>query len=211
MVPFLFRDFTNQISFNLNQFAKEQESKGELTGFIWARKDFIDAADYGLSAALHILDFYKRFLNKDCPFQEVNLVAVPQFRALLSLAQAQGGFVTFDEGRLLFREGESTVEDKVAVAGAVAHELAHLWFAVRVTSEHPRFVWLEEGFAEWMRFKGVADWERHWKYLDLWVFNTRAAFDADSKETHALIRSAQDANAMGSPAIIYSKVWFQTI
>lgn len=53
---------------------------------------------------------------------------------------------------MLFREGESTVNDKINVASVISHELAHMFFGNLITPKWWTYLWLSEGLATFYEF-----------------------------------------------------------
>jgi glutamyl aminopeptidase len=63
---------------------------------------------------------------------------------------------------LLFDERESSSANQQRVAAVVSHELAHQWFGNLVTLSWWDDLWLNEGFASYMKYKGVANYHNDW-------------------------------------------------
>lgn len=55
--------------------------------------------------------------------------------------------------------------NKQRVASVVAHELAHQWFGNLVTMEWWNELWLNEGFATFLQYKGVDSVFPEWKMV----------------------------------------------
>ena len=68
----------------------------------------------------------------------------------------------YRETNLLFDERESSSGNKQRVAAVVSHELAHQWFGNLVTLSWWDDLWLNEGFASYMEYKGVANYHQDW-------------------------------------------------
>lgn len=63
--------------------------------------------------------------------------------------------MTFRETSLLYHPNISATANKERVASVVAHELAHMWFGNLVTMAWWNELWLNEGFATYLQYKGV--------------------------------------------------------
>jgi alanyl aminopeptidase len=68
------------------------------------------------------------------------------------------GFVTFREELLLIDPAHASTQARRAMAGVIAHELAHQWFGDLVTMQWWDDLWLNEAFASWMSRKIVDQW-----------------------------------------------------
>jgi alanyl aminopeptidase len=68
------------------------------------------------------------------------------------------GFVTFREELLLIDPEHASTQSRRAMAGVIAHELAHQWFGDLVTMQWWDDLWLNEAFASWMSRKIVDQW-----------------------------------------------------
>ena len=76
------------------------------------------------------------------------------------------GLITYRETSLLYAENESSAAAQQWVAIVVAHELAHQWFGNLVTMQWWNDLWLNEGFASWMEYKGVSYTQPGWAMME---------------------------------------------
>ncbi|MET0592975.1 MAG: M1 family metallopeptidase [Polyangiaceae bacterium] len=106
------------------------------------------------TAAAH-LDLLGRYFNRPYPYTKLDIVAVPNFA---SGAMENPGFVTFREELLLIDPAHASTQARRAMAGVIAHELAHQWFGDLVTMQWWDDLWLNEAFASWMSRKIVDQW-----------------------------------------------------
>jgi len=94
------------------------------------------------------------------------MIAIPDF---VSGAMEHWGLITYRETNLLYDERESSSANKQRVATVVSHELAHQWFGNLVTLQWWDDLWLNEGFASYMEYKGVSnyhpDWDMEFQFL----------------------------------------------
>lgn len=73
--------------------------------------------------------------------------------------------MTFRETALLYDKKSSSASNKQRVASVVAHELAHQWFGNLVTMEWWNELWLNEGFATYLQYKGTHELYPDWKMV----------------------------------------------
>nr|CAD7458792.1 unnamed protein product [Timema tahoe] len=62
-------------------------------------------------------------------------------------------------------------ENKFEIAINIAHELAHMWFGNLVTLKWWDDLWLNEGFASFMQYKGVNHAHPDWEPMELFPLN----------------------------------------
>ena len=91
----------------------------------------------------------------------------------------------------------------------VSHELAHMWFGNLVTLLWWDDLWLNEGFASYMEYKGVAnyhpDWEMEAQFLSL---DLHPVMDLDAQlNSHPIVQEVNDTNQITElfDKISYSK------
>jgi aminopeptidase N len=106
------------------------------------------------TAAAH-LELLGKYFNRPYPYRKLDVVAVPNFA---SGAMENPGFVTFREELLLIDPAHASTQARRAMAGVIAHELAHQWFGDLVTMQWWDDLWLNEAFASWMSRKIVDQW-----------------------------------------------------
>jgi aminopeptidase N len=104
------------------------------------------------------------------------------------------GLVTFRDSALLYNASASSESDKQWVAEVIAHELAHQWFGDLVTMEWWSDLWLNEGFAEFMEYRGTHSVEPTWFMSEQYVANelSRAMRADQSAFTHAIAVNVTD-------------------
>lgn len=117
--------------------------------------------------------------------------------------------VTFRETALLYEPGVSASSNKQRVVSVVAHELAHQWFGNLVTMEFWNDLWLNEGFASYIQYKGTEqvfpDWGMREQFL-IDDFYRVVTIDA-SMATHPIVQNVSNPDQITEifDAITYSK------
>ena len=96
----------------------------------------------------------------------------------------------------MYDDKESSSSNQQRVATVVSHELVHQWFGNLVTLDWWDDLWLNEGFASYMEYKGVAnyhpDWEMEAQFLTSDLHNV---LDLDSTvNSHPIVQEVLHPN-----------------
>ena len=122
-----------------------------------------------------------RFQLNDIVILLLDLIAIPDFGAG---AMENWGLITYRETSLLYSQDETSVQAKQWIGVVVAHELAHQWFGNLVTMLWWNDLWLNEGFASFMEYRGVDHIQPDWKMRDqFFVDVVNPALELDSLTT----------------------------
>ncbi|MDQ2943502.1 MAG: aminopeptidase N, partial [Candidatus Dormibacteraeota bacterium] len=97
-------------------------------------------------------DFFEHRFGHGYPFGKYDQLYVPEFA---SGAMENAGCVTHNE-RMIFRS-KVTDSQRMSRAETTLHEMAHMWFGDLVTMKWWDDLWLNESFAEYMGYLGVAE------------------------------------------------------
>ena len=127
-------------------------------------------AEFALRTAVNITEFYEKYFGIGYPLPKQDLIAIPDFGAG---AMENWGLITYRETSLLYSPDRSSASSQQWVAVVVAHELAHQWFGNLVTMQWWNDLWLNEGFASWMEYKGVAETQPSWAMEEQFWVNVR--------------------------------------
>lgn len=156
-------------------------TKTNITVSVIAAEEKIDQAKFALDQATQITENYEEFFGIPYPLPKQDLIAIPDFGAG---AMENWGLITYRETSLLYKNGETSSSAQQWVAVVIAHELAHQWFGNLVTMRWWNDLWLNEGFASWMEYKGVDKTQPAWRMMDqFWSDVTQPALALDSLYT----------------------------
>ncbi|KAG5860427.1 aminopeptidase N [Encephalitozoon hellem] len=169
---------------------------------------------YGLEVAKRCIDYFEEYFGIEYEFPEkgmakIDMIGIPSFG---SGAMENWGLITFRKESLLYSDGKDSVEQKKNVAETVCHELGHMWFGNLVTMEWWDDLWLNEGFATWISFKGMSeigkeyvDWDVEGEFV-LWNV-IRGMLEDGLGKSHKIRMEVSDPGEIGEifDAISYSK------
>ncbi|KAG4074313.1 hypothetical protein HA402_008722 [Bradysia odoriphaga] len=113
----------------------------------------LSKTDYALVTGVNITRFYINYFNVDYPLPKLG-------------AMEHWGLVTFRETALLYESGISSTANKQRVATVIAHEVKLFVFFRLVTMAWWDELWLNEGFASYIEYKGCDSAEPTWGMLE---------------------------------------------
>uniref|UniRef100_A0A147BG10 glutamyl aminopeptidase n=1 Tax=Ixodes ricinus TaxID=34613 RepID=A0A147BG10_IXORI len=180
-------------------------STGGVQVRVFARKEEIDKTEYALGAALKVLTYFEEYFAIKYPLPKLDLIAIPDFS---SGAMENWGLITFREARLLYGADTSSSLDVQNVCRVIAHEIAHMWFGNLVTMQWWDDLWLNEGFASYIQYKGMNHAEPEWESMALFTTVLIGVLEPDSViSSHPIIQPVRNPSEISSlfDAISYSK------
>jgi len=133
---------------------------------VYATPEQVPRAKYALDIGVDILNYFENYFGVKYPLPKQDQIAIPDF---VSGAMEHWGLITYRESNLLYDPQGSASYNKQRVASVVSHELAHMWFGNLVTLKWWDDLWLNEGFASYIEYKGVAHHEKDWNMLEQFV------------------------------------------
>lgn len=166
----------------------------------------VDKTDYALDTAKKIFEFYINYFNIPYPLPKLDLAAIPDF---ISGAMETWGLITYRETNLLYDVRTSSTANKQRICSVIAHEGAHMWFGNLVTMKWWNDLWLNEGFASYIEFKGEAAAEPSWNMMDQFTIDTmHGVLDLDATlGTHPIVVGVETPNQITEifDSITYNK------
>src|SRR5688572_133635 len=152
---------------------------------ICATPDKKQLTGFALESTQKIVEYLNRYYAIKYPFKKLDIVAVPDFAA----GAMENTAAIFYRETLLLAAPDASVGQRKAIAGVLAHEIAHQWFGNLVTMQWWDDIWLNEGFANWMMSKPLKAWRPDWKVELDEVQDNHAAMNLDSLRATRPIRS----------------------
>jgi len=150
--------------------------------------DKIALTPFALHAAEHFLHYYNRYFGVKYAMPKLDMIGIPDFEAG---AMENWGCITYRETALLV-DDKAPLAAKKLVAVDVAHEMAHQWFGDLVTMQWWDNLWLNEGFATWMEYKAVDEWQPTWGLREDAAQDVNRTLNLDAAPQTRAIRSKAD-------------------
>ncbi|CAK9804067.1 Aminopeptidase N [Anthophora plagiata] len=138
----------------------------------------------------YALDVGERLLNKLNSYTNLNYFHYMEKMDQVTLkdfapsAMENWGLVTYRESALLYEEGVTTTRTKQSITTVIAHEFAHQWFGNLVSPAWWKYVWLNEGFANYFQHFITNEVYPDWRLNEVLVVDSMqgSAFVADAAE-----------------------------
>ena len=167
--------------------------------------DRVQNGRYAMKLTEAIVRHLNRYYGIRYPFGKLDQIALADFQAG---AMENTGAITYRESLLLVDETQASLATKRAVAGVLAHEIAHMWFGDLVTMEWWDDLWLNEGFANWMEKKPVSAMFPEWNIPVQAIQEISAPIGADvlveTRPVQTRAETPEEINEMFD-SITYSK------
>ncbi|XP_035897099.1 glutamyl aminopeptidase isoform X2 [Anopheles stephensi] len=165
-----------------------------------------DNTAFALATARTIIEYYVRYFGIAYPLPKLDMAAIPDF---VSGAMETWGLVTYRETSILYNAATSSTANKQRVAGVIAHELAHMWFGNLVTMQWWNELWLNEGFASYIEYKGMHEAYPDWGIEEQFIIDDlHGVLNLDATlGSHPIVMSVENPNQITEifDTITYSK------
>lgn len=127
---------------------------------VYSPENHLNDTSYAMEVGTSVLQMYEGMFDLPFPLPKSDMVAIPDYS---SGATEHWGIITFRETAIYYNSKESSSANKQRVATVISHEMAHQWFGNLVTLKWWDDLWLNEGFASYVEYKGTAYVEPNWE------------------------------------------------
>ncbi|XP_037084026.1 glutamyl aminopeptidase-like [Pollicipes pollicipes] len=138
---------------------QERQTEHGVVFRVYAAPDRVDSTKYAADIGANITGFFEDYFGVQYPLPKQDMIAIPDF---VSGAMEHWGLITYRETNLLYSPSTSSSYNHQRIAAVVSHELAHQWFGNLVTLNWWDDLWLNEGFASYIEYKGIAQYHPDW-------------------------------------------------
>ena len=173
---------TYLVAFVVSDYASTENKNG--TFRVWTKEDAKTQANYSLNvgeAVIGKLDDYTG-IKYSTYMPKMDQISIKDFTAG---AMENWGLVTYRESALHYEENVTTTASKQSIATIIAHEFAHQWFGNLVSPKWWEYIWLNEGFANYMQHFIMDKLEPSWRLMEYYVSDSLQGkaflFDAGEK------------------------------
>lgn len=166
---------------------------------VWGRPDIVSKGELAETVATTVLESLFMETGHAYDLPKLDLIGIPDFSMG---AMENWGLVTFREYGLFYDKNVTSSKYEDYIITIIAHELAHMMFGNLVTCDWWDYIWLNEGFAEFMQWRLANSFRSFYGYNDMFVVDElQVAMQNDASEsTHPMI------NPVSKPADI-SKIF----
>jgi len=165
----------------------------------------VSKLDFAMKTAVSVIQYYIDYFQVPYPLPKLDMAAIPgELNAIelrkhsLSLfsildfvsgAMETWGLVTYRETSLLYDPAISSSTNKQRVAAVIAHEFAHMWFGNLVSMRWWDSLYLNEGFASYIEFKGINAALPEWQIEEQFTIDTmHSVLNNDAKiSSHPIV------------------------
>uniref|UniRef100_A0A0K0EFC7 Aminopeptidase n=1 Tax=Strongyloides stercoralis TaxID=6248 RepID=A0A0K0EFC7_STRER len=166
----------------------------------------IDGVDLALETTKKLLDYYEKYFDIKYPLPKLDIHTYPQMRVH---AMENWGIITIKTDNLVYQKNVHTFKHRYEIIKTISHETSHMWFGCLVTTTNWDLLWLNEGFATFMAFKGAEGIGSEKTLSDgLYYFDLQnLCMDIDQRfsNTHPIIPKIRNTKYIVKNKILYVK------
>ncbi|XP_022167987.1 glutamyl aminopeptidase-like isoform X2 [Myzus persicae] len=155
---------------------------------VYAKSGETENMKYAQHVGVKAMNYFVDYFGIQYPLPKLDLIPIPDF---ISGAMENWGLVTFREERVLFNESVNSINDQEVTAFVVSHELAHMWFGNLVTMKWWNDLWLNEGFATYMKYKASQVVHPDWDIDTISLIDCLQLsqyYDSNQNSSHAIVQ-----------------------
>ncbi|KAL9700701.1 hypothetical protein quinque_004142 [Culex quinquefasciatus] len=200
LVVFIVSDFQHQATRIIPKIGNQFDLR------VYATPFQLENVRFARDTAKGVIEHYIDYFQIAYPLPKLDMAAIPDF---VSGAMETWGLVTYRETSLLYDAATSSTANKQRVAEVIAHELAHMWFGNLVTMKWWNELWLNEGFASYIEYKGVDSVYPEWGIMEQFALdNLHGVLSLDATiGSHPIVVKVESPNQITEifDTITYSK------
>ncbi|CAK9834336.1 Aminopeptidase N [Anthophora retusa] len=158
-------------------------SNNNKTFGVWTKPHAVNQTKYALEVGENLLNKLNSYTNLNY-FDYVEKMDQVTLKDFSPSAMENWGLVTYRESALLYEEGVTTTRTKQSITTIIAHEFTHQWFGNLVSPAWWKYVWLNEGFANYFQYFISNEIYPEWRLNEVLVVDSMQgnAFVADAAE-----------------------------
>uniref|UniRef100_A0A0K0F0I2 Aminopeptidase n=1 Tax=Strongyloides venezuelensis TaxID=75913 RepID=A0A0K0F0I2_STRVS len=166
----------------------------------------IDGVNLALETTKKLLQYYENYFDIKYPLPKLDIHTFPQMRVH---AMENWGIITIKTDHLIYQKDVHTYKHRYEIIKTISHETSHMWFGCLVTPTNWDLLWLNEGFATFMSFKGAEGIGSEKTLSDgLYYFdlqNVCMEMDQRFSNTHPIIPRVRNTKYIVKNKILYLK------
>ncbi|XP_006618740.2 aminopeptidase N-like [Apis dorsata] len=152
---------TYLVAFVVSDYESSNRTENDIEFKVWTKPHAVKQTEYALNVSVYLmkeLDDYMEIPYSD-EIKKMDQVSLKDFSAG---AMENWGLVTYRESSLLVKNNVTSDRSIQGVTTTIAHEFTHQWFGNLVSPKWWKYIWLNEGFADYFQYfithKILPDW-----------------------------------------------------